>query len=161
MLALVLLLVFSLAGAGIAARADRTANQQRNAAVSNELAAESEALDATNPVTAAALASAAWKIDPTADARTSLLDVLAQPERAAVTAAGGNVETLAFSPDGKRFATATDSAKTRSGIPRLGAHRGRRPYHQQPGPRIDLVRKRPNCRHVGQRRRSLGSVLGH
>ena len=111
MLALVLLLVFSLAGAGIAARADRTANQQRNAAVSNQLAAESEALDATNPVTAAALASAAWKIDPTADARTSLLDVLAQPERAAVTAAGGNVETLAFSPDGKRFATATDSGE--------------------------------------------------
>jgi WD40 repeat protein len=110
-LALALLLVLSLAGAGIAARADRTANQQRNAAVSNQLAAESEALDATNPVTAAALATAAWKIDPTADARTSLLDVLAQPERGAITVAGGNVETLAFSPDGKRFATATDSGE--------------------------------------------------
>ena len=110
-LALALLLVLSLAGAGIAARADRTANQQRNAAVSNQLAAESEALDATNPVTAAALASTAWKIDPTAEARTSLLDVLAQPERAAITVPGGNVETLVFSPDGKRFATATDSGE--------------------------------------------------
>jgi len=112
-LALALLLVLSLAGAGIAATADKTANQQRNAAVSNQLAAESEVLDGTNPVTAAALAAAAWKIDPTAEAQTSLLDVLAQPERAPLAVSGGNAETLAFSPDGKRFATmaATDSGK--------------------------------------------------
>ena len=110
-LTLALLLVLSLAGAGIAAQADRTANQQRNAALSNELAAESEVLDATNPVTAASLATAAWKIDPTAEAQTRLLDLLAQPERAAITAPGGNVDTLAFSPDGKRFATTTDSGE--------------------------------------------------
>jgi WD40 repeat protein len=115
-LALALLLVLSLAGAGIAAQADRTANQQRNAAISSQLAAESEVLDATNPVTAAALAAAAWKIDPTAQAQTSLLDVLAQPERASLVVSGGNAETLAFSPDGKRFATmtATDSGEAQT-----------------------------------------------
>jgi WD40 repeat protein len=109
--ALALLLVGSVAGAGIATQADRTANQQRNAAVSNQLAAESDGLDATNPVTAASLAAAAWKIDPTAQAQTSMLDVLAQPERGAITAAAGNVTGLTFSPDGKRFVTTTDSGK--------------------------------------------------
>ena len=108
-LALAVLLLVSVAGVAVAARADRTANQQRDAAVSNQLAAQSEALDATNPVTAASLAAAAWKIDPTPEAQTALLDVLAQPERAAITAASGNVQGMAFSPDGRLFATTTDS----------------------------------------------------
>jgi WD40 repeat protein len=108
-LVLALLLLISVAGIGVAAKADLTADQQRNSAVSNQLAAESETLDATNPVTAASLAAAAWKIDPTAEAQTSLFDVLAQPERAAITAASGNVQALAFSPDGTRFATVTDA----------------------------------------------------
>lgn len=107
--ALALLLVGSVAGAGIATQADRTANQQRNAAISNQLAAESEVLDASNPVQAASLATAAWKIDPTPEAKTSLLDVLAQPERAAITVPGDGVLDLEFSPDGKRFATLNDS----------------------------------------------------
>ncbi len=108
-LALALLLIVSVAGVGVAAQADRAANQQRNAALSNQLAAQSEALEATNPVTAASLATAAWKMDPTPEAQTALLDVLAQPQRAAITTASGNVQAMAFSPDGKLFATTTDS----------------------------------------------------
>jgi WD40 repeat protein len=108
-LTLALLLVLSVAGIGIAGEADRTANQQRNEAVSNQLAAQSEALAATNPAQAASLAAAAWKIDHTAEAQTALLDVLAQPERAVITAPGGNINSMAFSPDGKRFATVTDT----------------------------------------------------
>jgi WD40 repeat protein len=110
-LTLALLLVLSVAGAGVAALADRTANQQRNTAVSAQLAAKSEALDATDPVDAALLAAAAWRIAPTAEAQTSLLDVLAQPTRKVVTAVGGvsgvdhGISALTFSPDGKRFAT--------------------------------------------------------
>ena len=107
-LTLALLLVISLAGVAVAVRADRTANQQRSVAISSQLAAQSEALDATNPVAAASLAAAAWKIAPTAEAQTSLLDVLAQPHRASITVASGNITAMAFSPDGKRFATATD-----------------------------------------------------
>ncbi len=108
-LALALLLVLSLAGAAVAVKADQAANQQRNTAVSNQLAAQSEALDATNPVEAASLAAAAWKIDHTAEAQTALLDVLAQPDRAVITAAGGDVNAMAFSPDGKHFTTVTDT----------------------------------------------------
>lgn len=108
-LTLVLLLIVSAAGVAVATRADRTANQQRNMAISDQLAAQSEALDASNPIAAASLAAAAWKIDPTDEAQTAQLDVLAQPERATITAASGNITAMAFSPDGKRFATATDS----------------------------------------------------
>jgi WD40 repeat protein len=109
LLSLVLLLAISVAAAGVAALADRTANQQRNAALAGQLAGESEALDATNPVAAAALATAAWKIDPTAEARDSLLDVMAQPARGTVTATGSQIFTMTFSADGKYFATTSDT----------------------------------------------------
>lgn len=108
-LTLALLLIVSVAGVAVAARADMTANHQRNMALSNQLAAQSEALDATNPQAAAALAAAAWKIDPTLEAQTAQLDVLAQPGRGSITAASGNIAAMAFSPDGKRFATMTDA----------------------------------------------------
>ena len=108
-LALAVLLVIAVAGVAVATRADRSANQQRTAAVSSQLAAQSEALDATNPVEAASLAAAAWKIDPTPEAQTSLLDVLAQPERSTLTVASGNVTGAVFSPDGRRLVTETDT----------------------------------------------------
>jgi WD40 repeat protein len=108
-LALAALLVIATAGVAVATQADRSANQQRIAAVSNQLAAQSEALDATNPVQAASLATAAWKIDPTPEAQTSLLDVLAQPERSTLTVASGNVTGAVFSPDGGRLVTETDT----------------------------------------------------
>lgn len=108
-LTLALLLIASVAGVAVATQADRTANQQRNVAISNQLAAQSEKLDETNPVTAASLAAAAWKLDPTPEAQTALLDALAQPERGTVTAASGSITGLAFSADGKRVATATDT----------------------------------------------------
>jgi hypothetical protein len=56
------------------------------------------------PFEAASLAAAAWKIDQTAEAQTALLDVLAQPERAVITA-DGDINAMTFSPDGKRFVT--------------------------------------------------------
>lgn len=101
--------LFAVSAAAFAWLEDRTAGQQRNAAVAGQLAAESEALDTTNPVEAASLAAAAWKIDPTAATRDSLLDVLAQPARRSITAVSGNITAINFSPDGKRLATATDT----------------------------------------------------
>jgi WD40 repeat protein len=107
--ALVALSLLAVSTAAFAGAEDQSANQQRNAAVAGQLAVESEALDTTNPVEAASLATAAWKIDPTAQARDSLLDVLAQPARATITVASGNVMAIKFSRDGKLFATATDT----------------------------------------------------
>ena len=106
MLTLVLLLVLSLAGAGIAAQADRTANQQRNAALSRQLAFESEAFDTPDPATASLLAAAAWSVAPTAQARVAMLDVSAQPVRAVLNTTSAIKSAVAFSPDGKTLAAA-------------------------------------------------------
>jgi WD40 repeat protein len=105
---LVALLVASVAGAAFAIVAARNANQQRKIALSGQLAAQSEALDTTDPVGAAELAAAAWRLAPTALAHVSLLDALAQPVRAVLTIGGStnNVSAVAFSPAGNTLATA-------------------------------------------------------
>jgi WD40 repeat protein len=99
------LVVAALAGAGIAVKDARTsAARQSTANVSRRLAAQSTALDATDPVTAALLAAAAWRLDPTAQADYSLLQSLAQPVRGILTAQSGVVTALAYSPDGTTLA---------------------------------------------------------
>jgi WD40 repeat protein len=118
--ALIISLIVALSGLGIAAVADSSANQQRNDAITSQLAAQSELLDATDPVTAAQLAAAAQGIAPTFEARTSMLDVLAQPERAVLSSSGDipltgsvSVNAVAFSPDGKILAAAYNDGTAR------------------------------------------------
>ena len=99
------LVIAALAGAGIAVKNARTsAAQQGTANVAQRLAAQSTALDASDPVTAALLAGAAWRLSPTAQARYSLLQSLAQPVRGVLTAPSGVVTALAYSPDGSTLA---------------------------------------------------------
>jgi WD40 repeat protein len=105
--ALVLLLVAALAGAGLAVRSARDdASRQRTEATSARLAGQSAALEATDPVTASLLAGAAWRIAPTAQARYSLLESLAQPVRGILAARSGGVTAIAASPGGKTLAAA-------------------------------------------------------
>ena len=105
--AVVLLLVAALAGAGLAVRSARDdASRQRTAAVSARLAGQSTALGATDPVTASLLAGAAWRIAPTAQARYSLLESLAQPVRGILATRSGQVTAVAYSPGGKTLAAA-------------------------------------------------------
>ena len=102
---LAVLVVAALTGAGIAVKDARTnAAQQSTANISQRLAAQSTALDAADPVTAALLAGAAWRLSPTAQARYSLLQSLAQPVRGILTASSGVVTALAYSPDGTTLA---------------------------------------------------------
>ena len=99
--ALVLLLVAALAGAGLAVRSARNnASQQRVADLSERLAAQSTALEADDPVTASLLAGAAWRIAPTAQARYSLRESVAQPVRGILAAPSGTVTAVAYSPGG-------------------------------------------------------------
>jgi WD40 repeat protein len=97
---LLIVSVVSAGVAGLAAHAQRTAAQaavlQASQALSGELAAESEQLDAADPVTAAQLAAASWRIAPTPQANHSMLAVLAQPERAAITATRGKLPITAM-----------------------------------------------------------------
>ncbi|HEX6522887.1 MAG TPA: WD40 repeat domain-containing protein [Streptosporangiaceae bacterium] len=114
--ALVVLVAAALTAAGVAITADRSASHERDLAVAAQLAAESEQLDTTQPVTAALLATAAWRIAPSSDqVRESLLQVLARPERSDITLAGGrNVPphpgTVSFAPDGGTFATVDEGS---------------------------------------------------
>jgi WD40 repeat protein len=110
---LAVLLIISISGAVLAGLADRTASRQRNLAtqqrdlaLASQLAAQSEALDATDPVTAAKLAAAAAHFDLTPQVRDSLLDVVTQPERADISAGTGYDTALAISPNGKLLAAA-------------------------------------------------------
>jgi WD40 repeat protein len=103
---LAVVVIAALAGAGIAVKNARTnAAQQSTANASQRLAAQSTALDAADPVTAALLAGAAWRLAPTAQARYGLLQSLAQPVRGVLTApSSGVVTALAYSPDGTTMA---------------------------------------------------------
>jgi len=121
-IALAVLLVISAVSAGAAgltARAEhaaaRNASQQASSALSGELAAESEQLDSSDPVTAAQLAAAAWRIAPTPQAQQSMLDVLAQPQRAAFAATNDKlpVTAMAFDRGGQVLVTAGDDGLVR------------------------------------------------
>ncbi len=100
-----LALVAALVVAVLAGQSARTtAGQQNAAATSERLAAQSTALDAADPVTAALLAAAAWRIAPTAQARYSLIESLVQPVRGVLTAQSGVVTALAYSAGGATLA---------------------------------------------------------
>ena len=101
----VVLVIAVITGAVAAVRSARTtASQQQTTDTSGRLAAQSTALDAQDPVTAALLAGAAWQLAPTAQARYSLLESLAQPVRAVLTAQSGVVTALAYARRGDMLA---------------------------------------------------------
>ena len=105
--ALVLVLLAALAEAGLAVRSARDdASRQRTEATSARLAGQSTTMGATDPVTASLLAAAAWRIAPTAQARYSLLESLAQPVRGILAARSGEVTAVASSPGEKTLAAA-------------------------------------------------------
>ena len=105
--ALVLVLLAALAEAGLAVRSARDdASRQRTEATSARLAGQSTEMGATDPVTASLLAAAAWRIAPTAQARYSLLESLAQPVRGILAARSGEVTAVASGPGGKTLAAA-------------------------------------------------------
>ena len=71
------LLVLALLSAGIAFAQQRAAKDQRNVAVSRQVAGQAMELRATNPALAAQLALVSYRLAPTAEARGSLLSTVA------------------------------------------------------------------------------------
>ena len=103
-LALALLLIVSVAGFAVASQADRIANQQRNEAVSNQLAVVAGQLSATDSSLVAQFDVAANQFSSTPDSETRLLDLTTTPLSSRLTIPGNWAGPVAFSPDGKVLA---------------------------------------------------------
>jgi WD40 repeat protein/energy-coupling factor transporter ATP-binding protein EcfA2 len=104
---LAVLLVVAVAATAYAVRAESTATDQRNSALAQKVAGQALAMRATNPALAAQLALAAYRLDPGADARSSVLGMFATPYSTRVTGHTGRVNTVALRPDGQVLATAS------------------------------------------------------
>ncbi|MGH3821811.1 MAG: TIR domain-containing protein [Pseudonocardiaceae bacterium] len=101
------LLVLALVAAGYAFAQQRVAEQQRNIAVSRQVAAQATELRTINPAVAAQLGLAAYLLAPTTQARGSLLSTLANPYATRLTGHTSGVTGMALSPDGHTLATAS------------------------------------------------------
>jgi WD40 repeat protein/energy-coupling factor transporter ATP-binding protein EcfA2 len=101
------LLILALVAAGIALIQQRTATQQRDVAVSRQVAGQARGLRVLNPALAAQLALAAYRLDPTPEARGSLLSAFATPYATRLTGHTNAIWSAAFSPDGRTLATAS------------------------------------------------------
>ena len=111
--AVAVLVVASLTAAGIFYSLQQTAVQRQNVAVSRLLIIESETLGDTDPVTSKLLSVAAWRIDPSSDARYAMLAAATRPGIAVLTGHASPVNAVAFSPDGRPWPAGSDDGAVR------------------------------------------------
>ncbi|WP_246256845.1 hypothetical protein [Amycolatopsis anabasis] len=103
---LAVLLVLALCATFYAVRAELTATAERNQALSQKVAGQATTLRTTRPATAAQLSLAAYRLEPTVEARSSLLSTFATPYATQLTNHTNNVNAAVFRPDGQLLATA-------------------------------------------------------
>jgi WD40 repeat protein len=86
---------------------------QLHLAVSRQLINESETLGDTNPAISKLESIAAWRINPSIDARYAMLAAAARPGIAVLTGHTARVNSVAFSPDGKILASGSTDGTVR------------------------------------------------
>ncbi|MCD0442812.1 hypothetical protein LO763_04135 [Glycomyces sp. A-F 0318] len=101
---LVGLLVVAVVAAAAAYLAQQSAADQRDLAVSRELADASLEAGATDGDLARLLAATAWELSPTAEAETALRASVGNPLAGTLDFTGADAGALAFSPDGHLLA---------------------------------------------------------
>ncbi|GGM89950.1 hypothetical protein GCM10010106_41790 [Thermopolyspora flexuosa] len=112
-LALAISLVLALTGTGIATKFALDAGEESARSLSRQLAAQSESIADTDIRLARQLATTAWDIAQTEDARLSLIKSLLSPDRVTLTGHTQPLSTAVFSPDGKLLATASNDNTAR------------------------------------------------
>jgi WD40 repeat protein len=111
--ALAALLVLAVIAAGLAFTQRQDAVAAQHTALSRQLAAQSAALLDTNPDLASLLAVQAYRTSPTTEAVAGLYTAAALPLRHLLTGHDAQVWSVAFSPDGRTLATASDDLTVR------------------------------------------------
>ncbi|MCC8246170.1 WD40 repeat domain-containing protein [Saccharothrix luteola] len=103
--ALALLLAVAVVLGGVATWLRQQTVEQRDQALSRELAARSEAIGDSDPELARLLSLAATRVSPAAEAHASMLIAAARPGVGTIATGDAPVDSLAFSPDGSLPAT--------------------------------------------------------
>ncbi|CAL9439660.1 hypothetical protein SUDANB95_02204 [Actinosynnema sp. ALI-1.44] len=100
------LLVLAIGTSVHAVDTSRTADRQRDTALSQKVAGDVAAVRAEDPARSARLSLAAFRLAPTVEARGSLLSASAVPYATRLTGHSAIVESVAASPDGRLVASA-------------------------------------------------------
>jgi WD40 repeat protein/transcriptional regulator with XRE-family HTH domain len=108
--ALTVLFVVSGLLSGFAFHERAAATGQRNLAISRQVAIEADQLRSTDASLAMQLSLAAYRISPTPEARSSVLDSYAGPAETRIIGPAGVMQAIAVSPDGRTLAGAGTSA---------------------------------------------------
>jgi hypothetical protein len=111
--ALAVLLIAAIGAAVIAIIQRHTAEQQRNMAVSRQVATTATGLRAVNPALAAQLALAAYQLDPIPESRGSLLSTFTNTYATRLTSDSKTVNAIAFSPTGHILSTGSEDHTVR------------------------------------------------
>jgi len=88
-----------------AQRASQNAVHQRDIAASGQLISQSETLGDSDPTISKLESIAAWRLNPSTDARYAMLAAAARPGISVLTGRTSRVLSVAFSPDGKTLAS--------------------------------------------------------
>ena len=106
LIAVLTAMVIGLASVAVLAfLARQSAVRQRDIAVSDELVSRSEALGERDPVISKLLSIAAWRLNPSSDARYAMLTAASLPGTGILSGHTDAITSVAFSPDGKTLAS--------------------------------------------------------
>jgi WD40 repeat protein/transcriptional regulator with XRE-family HTH domain len=94
-------------------RQKAAATNQRNLAISRQVAIDANQLRSTDIALAMQLSLAAYRIAPTPEARSSLLDSYSTPAVTRILGPPGVMQTVAFTPDGSTMAAAGENSAIR------------------------------------------------